>query len=244
MRIVCRTKRWAGLLAAACAAIGVALAGDAPALAAGWPHADPAQPLVQAQRLCAPNIVPINHRCRVIDFTRLGEFGGRDWYYAFYATHWADRHGRIDRGFPVFLYLQGPATLRLGLWINDAPGLAGRWALTPPSRPVIIADGEETYLGVTLKNVGEAPDQRLFRLRDIRWRTIKVLERSTKDQAMIDAATPEACSIADDGIYDWRALTVSLPLRNDLTGQPCGRLIAQLAVHGERTAMTEVRLQH
>ena len=99
---------------------------------AGWPNVSSAQPLVQAPTRCSPNIVPINHRCRVVDFAPLAVFDGRAWYYAFYATHWADRHGRRDRGFPVLLYLEPPATLRLGLWVNDAPGLDGRWAQTPP----------------------------------------------------------------------------------------------------------------
>jgi hypothetical protein len=236
MRIIGWARRTASIVLAA----GLALAAR-PAAAAGWPHAEPAQPLVQAQARCMPNIVPINHRCRVVDFVQLPTLEGRAWYYAFYATHWADRHGRIDRGFPVFLYLEPPATLRLGLWVNDAPGLADRWAVTPPPRPVLIRRDDDTYLGLTLHNVGETPDQRLFRLTGERWAQIKILDRSAQDQAMIDAATPRGCALAGDGLFDWAAFQVAWLLKTDLTGQPCGQLVAGLVVRGDRLALTEVK---
>jgi hypothetical protein len=240
MRITGWASRQAFALAAALCAV-LALAG--PALAR-WPNAESAQPLVQAPRVCSPNIVPINHRCRVLDFAPLAVLDGRAWYYAFYATHWADRHGRMDRGFPVLLYLEPPATLRLGLWVNDAPGLSGRWATTAPPRPVLIHQADATYLGITLRNVGAAPDQRLFRLNGERWAGIKILARSDEDQALIDAVTPRGCSIASDGLFDWTAFQVSWPLKTDLTGAPCGVLVAPLAVRGDHTVLTEVKLQH
>ncbi len=232
-------RRWASALAAGLSAMLVLAA---PALAK-WPNAESAQPLVQAPRVCAPNIVPINHRCRVIDFAPLGVLEGRTWYYAFYATHWADRHGRMDRGFPVLLYLEPPATLRLGLWVNDAPGLADHWAVTPPPRPILIRQGEDTFMGITLRNVGPAPDQRLFRLTGERWAGIKILNRSDEDQALIDGATPRGCSIAGDGLFDWTAFTVSWPMKGDLTGSPCGVLVAALAVKGDRAVLTDVKIE-
>ncbi|MDR3513975.1 MAG: hypothetical protein P4L73_20240 [Caulobacteraceae bacterium] len=240
MRITGLARRWAAL-AALVGALGVVLPAG-PALA-NWPHANPGQPLLQAPRVCMPNIVPINHRCRVVDFTPLAVLDGRPWYYAFYATHWADRHGRKDRGFPVLLYLEQPATLRLGLWVNDAPGLDGRWAATPPPRPVLIRREDEVYMGLTLHNVGETPDQRLFRLTGERWAQIKILRRSAGDQAMIDAATPRGCSVGGDGLFDWPAFQVALPLRTDLTGSPCGVLVASLAVRGDHTVLTEVKAE-
>jgi hypothetical protein len=238
MRITGLARRWAAALALF-AALGAVLAAG-PALA-NWPHAEPAQPLIQAPRICMPNIVPINHRCRVADFTPLATIDGRAWYYAFYATHWADRHGRMDRGFPVLLYLERPATLRLGLWVNDAPGLAGRWAWTPPARPVLIHQPDALFVGLTLRNVGPTPDQRLFRLAGERWAQIKILGRSVEDQAMIDAATPHGCSVAGDSLFDWTVFKVTLPLKTDLTGQPCGVLVAGLAVRGDHTVLTEVK---
>src|ERR1700722_20694528 len=99
MAIGGQVGRWAAAFA-----VMASLAGG-PAHA-GWPNALPAQPLVQAPRVCAPGIVPINRRCRVIDFAGLGAFENKDWYYAFYDTHWADRHGRQDRGFPVIFFLE------------------------------------------------------------------------------------------------------------------------------------------
>ncbi len=232
-------RRWAAALPAMLCA---ALAAVGPAQAR-WPNVESAQPLVQAPRVCSPNIVPINHRCRVVDFTPLAVLDGRAWYYAFYATHWADRHGRMDRGFPVLLYLEPPATLRLGLWVNDAPGLAGRWAWTAPARPILIRQADATFVGMTLRNVGAAPDQRLFRLNGERWAQINILRRSTEDQAMIDAATPRGCSIAADGLFDWTAFQVAWPLRADLTGASCGTLVAGLAVRGDRAGLTEVKAQ-
>lgn len=223
------------------AAVAAALAFATPA-SANWPHTVAAQPLWEMRKACAPNIVPINRRCRVIDFAPLGVIDGRTWFYAFYATHWADRHGRMDRGFPVFLYRQGPASVRLGLWVNDAPGLAGRWAWTPPERPVLIPRPDGIYMGLTLKNVGDAPDQRLFRQHGERWTQIRILERSDRDQATLDAATPRGCSVAGDGIFDWRAFTLTLPLRTDLAGRACGSLVAGLGVEGERASLVSVRL--
>ena len=236
MRMIGWARRWAGALL-----LCAALAGGGPAWAR-WPNAESAQPLVQAPRVCAPNIVPVDHRCKVIDFTPLAVLDGRAWYYAFYSTHWADRHGRMDRGFPVVLYLEPPATLRLGLWVNDAPGLAGRWARTPPARPVLIRQPDATYMGVTLHNVGAAPDQRLFRLNGERWTQIKILARSDEDNAKLDAATPRGCSFAGDSLFDWSGFQVSWPLKTDLTGSPCGVLVAGLAVRGDHTVLTEARV--
>jgi hypothetical protein len=235
---------WVGVWRGATALLGmiVALLTAGGEAWAGWPNAEPAQPLVQGPRRCAPNIVPINHRCRVVAFVPLGDLEGRAWYYAFYATHWADRHGRMDRGFPVFLYLEPPATLRLGLWVNDAPGLAGRWASTPPPPPVIIRQADATYLGLTLQNVGATPDQRLFRLKGERWAQINILRRSADDEAMIDAATPRGCSPAGDGLFDWTAFQITWPLRTDLGGAPCGVLSAALAVRGDHTVLTAARI--
>lgn len=233
-----RNSSWAKRLLWALA-LAASLAGG-PARA-GWPNATSAQPLVQARMRCSPNIVPINHRCRVIDFTPLAVLDGRSWYYAFYATHWADRHGRRDRGFPVLLYLEPPATLRLGLWVNDAPGLDGRWARTPPARPVLIQKGDDTYLGMTLQNVGATPDQRLFRLNGERWATIKVLIRTADDVALLDKVTPRGCSVAADGHYDWTAFNVTWPLQYDLGGKPCGSVMATFLVRGDRLVLTEAR---
>ena len=238
MRTIGWTRRWTAALAA-CAAFAAAPAWPSPS----WPHADPAQPLVQAPRVCMPNIVFINHRCRVVTFAPLGELEGRTWYYAFFTTHWADRHGRMDRGFPVFMYLERPTTLRLGLWVNDAPGLAGRWAQVAPPPPVLIRQPDATYLGLTLHNTGDGtPDQRLFRLAGIRWRQIKILRRSADDQAVIDAATPAGCSIGGDGLFDWTAFHVTWPLKTDLTDSPCGTLVAGLLVRGEKLALTDAHV--
>jgi hypothetical protein len=231
-------RRWAAALAV-CAGLAATPGWSAP----NWPHADPAQPLVQAPRICMPNIVPINHRCRVVVFQPLGELDGRPWYYAFFTTHWADRHGRMDRGFPIFMYLERPTTLRLGLWVNDAPGLAGRWAQLPPPPPVLIRQPEATYLGITLRNAGgSTPDQRLFRLAGIRWQQIKILRRSAEDQAVIDAATPHGCSIGGDSLFDWTTFQATWALKTDLTSSPCGALVAGLAVRGEHLALTEAHV--
>jgi hypothetical protein len=228
--------RWAALIA-----LAASLALGLPAWAK-WPGVESAQPLVQAPRVCAPNIVPLNRRCRVVDFQALGTLEGRDWYYAFYATHWADRHGRMDRGFPIFLYLEKPATLRLGLWVNDAPGLSGRWASKPPARPVLIHQPDTTLMGLTLQNVGATPDQRLFRLAGERWTQIYILRRSPEDITLIRSVTPRGCSIGGDGLFDWTAFQVTWPLRTDLAGASCGALVANLAVRGNRLALTEIKL--
>jgi hypothetical protein len=209
----------------------------------GWPGAESAQPLVQAPRVCSPNIVPINHRCRVLAFEPLGEFDGRAWYYAFYGTHWADRHGRQDRGFPVFLYLEAPATLRLGLWVNDAPGLAGRWATTPPSSPTVIRQGDDVYMGLTLHNVGRTPDQRLFQLHGERWRPIRILQRSEEDLDRIERAMPRGCSRGGEAFFDWDAFEVAWPLETELTGAPCGSMVAGFTVRGKVLALTDVRVE-
>ncbi len=224
-------------LAATLAACAALLA--QPAAASGWPNALPAQPLVQAERLCAPGVVPLSRRCHVADFTKLGETpDGRAWYYAFYATRWADRHGRMERGFPVLFYLQGAATLRLGLWINDEPGLAGRWATTPPPRPVMLLRPEGDFVGFTLKAIRGPDDQRLFRRDKLRWKEIDVLHRQDADQARLDAVTPHGCEAADDGVYDWAGFRLLLPLRESLSHAPCGFISADLAIRETRLSLT------
>jgi hypothetical protein len=205
--------------------------------AAAWPNADPAQPLIQAQRLCAPGVVPINRRCHVVDFAKIGTFDSRDWYYAFYATHWADRHGRLDRGFPVVFYLERPTTLRLSLWVDDAPGLAGHWAHTPPPRPVLVERPGATYLGFSLKNVQGPDDQRLFRLEGRHWRSVDVMRRSNADEALISQTAPSDCSPVDDGLYDWSAFKLRIALRKD-SGQSCGTLVADLKPHHSHLDLT------
>jgi len=210
------------------AAIFVVAASGAGSSAHAWPNVESAQPLVQAPRLCAAGIVFINRRCHVVDFAKIGEIDGHDWYYAFYNTHWADRHGRQNRGFPIIFYLQRPATLRLSLWVDDAPGLAGRWANTPPPRPVLIQRPDATYLGFSLKSVRGPDDQRLFRLDGKRWRKVDVLRRSDADQALIAQTAPSDCSPIDDGLYDWDAFQLRIALRSD-SGGPCGTLVADIA---------------
>jgi hypothetical protein len=222
-------------LAAICLLAASLVGSDA---AAGWPNAEPAQPLVQAPRICAAGVVPINRRCHVIDFARIGAFDHHVWYYAFYATHWADRHGKMDRGFPVVFYLQKPATLRLSLWIDDAPGLAGRWARKPPPRPVLIQRAEATYLGFSLKAVRGPDDQRLFRLDGRHWRPVNVLRRTDADRALIARATPAACSPVDDGLYDWTAFQLRMALRAE-GGGPCGTLVADVAPRHGRLNLTK-----
>jgi hypothetical protein len=209
---------------------------------AGWPAALSAQPLVQAPRVCAPNIVPLNRRCRVIDFAELGVVNDRAWYYAFYTTHWADRHGRHDRGFPVIFYLQKPATLRLSLWVDDAPGLAGRWALSPPARPILIERLDAAFLGFTLKAAEGPDDQRLFRLSGAHWRIIDILDRSPADQARLDAATPAGCAQGGDWRYDWTAFALRVPLKTDLGGGACGTILADLTTPRARLSLTTAHL--
>jgi hypothetical protein len=225
---------------AACAVL--AWGGAGVASAKGWPGVESAQPLVQGPRRCSPNIVPIDRKCTVLAFEPLGTFDGRAWYYAFYATHWADRHGHQNRGFPVFLYLEKPATLRLGLWINDAPGLNGRWAWTKPPPPVIFRQDDEVYLGLTLKNVRATPDQRLFRLTGIRWRQINPLFRSDADEELIDKTTPRGCSLAGDAFFNWATQQVTWPLSADLTGGSCGTLVASFTVKGDGLPLTAAKV--
>jgi hypothetical protein len=220
------------------AALALLAGGAGTAGAAAWPNADPAQPLVQAPRVCAAGVVRINRRCHVVDFAEVGTFSGRQWYYAFYATHWADRHGRQDRGFPVVFYLQRPATLRLSLWIDDAPGLAGRWARTPPPRPVLIQQPDATYLGFSLKAVRGPDDQRLFRLDGRHWKPLNVLRRSIADEALIRQAMPSDCSTVDDGLYDWSAFQLRIALRNS-SGASCGDLVADLKPHKGHLDLTK-----
>jgi hypothetical protein len=230
MRIAGRVRHWA----AGVAMLASLLAGTA---ADARPAALPAQPLVQAPRVCAPGIVPLNRRCHVVDFAPLGAFKSRRWYYAFYTTHWADRHGHHDRGFPVVFFLQQPATLRLSLWIDDAPGLAGRWALTAPARPVLIQKPDGVYLGFTLKAAEGPDDQRLFRLAGLHWRALDVLDRSRADQAKLDAATPAGCTQGADWRYDWTRFELRVPLKTDLGGD-CGTIVAGLAAHRLRLTLT------
>ena len=224
---------------AAAAALAASLARPAWAI---WPNALPAQPLAQAPRVCMPGIMPINHRCHVVDFAKLGEFDGHVWWSAFYWTHWADRHGRRDRGFPMVFYLQAPATLRLSLWIDDAPGLAGLWAKAPAARPVLIQRPEGTFLGFSLKAVSGPDDQRLFRLGEHqKWKGLDVDHRSPADQAAIDTATPAACHETGDWRYDWAAFELDSPLETE-TGAPCGTLVAPLEIHEGRIALGAAHL--
>ena len=206
--------------------------------AAGWPNAEPAQPLVQGARVCASGFLYINRRCHVMDFAKIGTLAGRDWYYAFYDTHWADRHGAQDRGFPVIFYVERPATLRLSLWVDDAPGLAGRWARTPPPRPVLIRREAETYLGFSLKNVRGPDEQRLFRLDGRHWRSVNVLRRSNADEALISQTTPADCAPVDDGLYDWTSFQLKIDLHKD-SGQPCGVLVAEMKPHHNHLDLTK-----
>jgi len=223
-------------------ALIIALAASgAASRAAAWPNAEPAQPLVQAQRLCASGVVPINRRCHVVDFSKIGNFEGRDWYYAFYATHWADRHGRLDRGFPVVFYLERPATVRLSLWVDDAPGLAGRWARTAPPPPVLVRRPGGIFLGFSLKAVRGPDDQRLFRLDGRHWRAMNVLRRSNADEALIGQTTPADCSPVDEGLYDWSAFQLRIALRKD-SGQSCGVLVADLKTHHNHLDLTKAVL--
>jgi hypothetical protein len=235
MTIARAVKRWAW--APACLAL-LALPGRAP----GWPNALPAQPLVQAPRVCASGIVPIDRRCHVIDFAPLGTFKGRDWFYAFYDTHWADRHGRQDRGFPLVFYLERPATLRLSLWVDDAPGLAGHWALTPPPRPTLIERAEATYLGFTLEGLHAADDQRLFRLSGIQWKAVQIMRPSLSDQGKLASAAPAGCVRTPAWRYDWTSFTLRAPLQRALGGADCGTIVAGLTIRRDRLALTSVRL--
>jgi hypothetical protein len=215
-----------------------------PALAA-WPNAIPAQPLVQAPRVCALGVTNLilNRRCKVEDFAKLGHYQGHDWYYAFYGVRWADRHGRIERAYPIFFYLQKPATLRLGLWINDEPGLAGRWARTPPPRPIVIKRPDGVYLGMTLKAVRGQDVQRLFRLKpDNHWTNISVLYRSDQDNAVLDAVIPKRCGGVDEGAYDWSSFRFNLALKDRGDGAPCGVVSAAIAIKKDRACLADAAL--
>jgi hypothetical protein len=212
-----------------------------PALArSDWPHTLPAQPLAQAPFRCAAGVTPLNHRCHVIDFAAIGRTSeGRPLYYAFYGTRWADRHGRLERGFPVIFYQEGPATLRLGLWINDEPGLTGRWAMTPPPRPTLLNRPDGDYLGFILKAVkGPADDERLFRRNKLHWKEVDILHRKDADQAKLDSVTPKSCEPADEGFYDWPHFRLVQALRDGLTHAPCGFVYAELEVRDMHLAVT------
>ena len=216
-----------------------------PALA-GWPEAVPAQPLVQAPRVCARGITNLilNRRCKVRDFARIGHFKDHDWYYAFYSVRWADRHGTIERAYPIFFYLQKPATLRLGLWINDEPGLAGKWARTPPVRPVVIDRPDGLYIGVTLHAVRGQDVQRLFRLKtDVHWATVSVLYRSDEDKAALDALTPKRCLAVNDGAYDWASFRFHVALKEKGSGEPCGVIAAGLAIRNDKAYLIDAALE-
>ena len=215
-----------GALKAGLAALALLAAAPAPASALGGVL--PGQPLVQAPRVCAAGVVAINRRCRVADFIAIGVIDHRAWYYAFYATHWADRHGRMDRGFPILFYLQRPATLRLGLWVNDAPGLSGKWATTPPPRPVLIRRPDATYLGMSLKAVRGPDDQRLFRLDKTHWRYVEILHLADAEQAKVDAAIPTTCQATNDALYDWTTLQLRTPLIDRASGKPCGAVLSEV----------------
>jgi hypothetical protein len=204
-----------------------------PALAAYSPER-PAQPLAQGPVHCALGIAPLNRRCHVIEFAKLGAIQGRDWYYAFYSTRWADRHGSQVRGFPIVFYRQHPATLRLGLWINDAPGLAGVWGRTPPPRPTVIRLEHGDYLGFTLKAVKGQDEQRLFRLEKLHWGYLSILYRTDEEQALIDAATPKDCKAQDEGVFDWPSFTLRTTLKSNHGDTPCGVVVSTLQVRGAR----------
>ena len=77
MRVSGWKRMWAAILATTTVLIGGS------ALAAGWPYALSGQPLVQAPRVCASGVAPLNRRCKVIDFAKLGVVDHKAWYYAF-----------------------------------------------------------------------------------------------------------------------------------------------------------------
>jgi hypothetical protein len=220
-----------------------ALAGPA---FAGWPNVGPAQPLVQAPRVCALGVtnLMLNRRCRVEDFAKIGHFQGHDWYYAFYGLRWADRHGTIERAYPIFFYLQKPATLRLSLWIHDEPGLAGKWATHPPARPIVIERPGGVYLGVTLKAVRGQDDQRLFLLKpDNHWTTISVLYRSDRDNRVLDAIIPKRCEAVDEGAYDWSSFRFNLALKDKLSGAACGVVSTSLSIEKDKAYLVDALLE-
>ncbi len=234
-------RSWRAGLALAMLVCGLAR----PALA-GWPNAVPAQPLVQAHRVCALGITSLilNRRCRVEDFVKLGHYEGHDWYYAFYSVRWADRHGTIERAYPVIFYLQKPATLRLGLWINDEPGLAGKWATTPPARPIVTVRPDGVYMGMTLKAVRGQDDQRLFRLKpDLHWATISVLYRSDEDNQVLNATIPKRCIAVDEGAYDWTTFRFNLSLREKGGGDACGVVSTALTIKKDKAYLADAVLE-
>jgi len=215
--------------------------------ASAWsPNVVPAQPLVQAPRLCALGITNLilNRRCRVEDFGKIGHYQGHDWYYAFYGVRWADRHGRIERAYPIIFYLQKPATLRLGLWINDEPGLAGRFAIHPPPRPIVTERPDGVYLGVTLKAVRGQDDQRLFRLKpDNHWTTISVLYRSDRDNRVLDAIIPKHCEAVNEGAYNWASFRFYLPLKDRDGGASCGVVSTSISIEKDRVYLVGAELE-
>jgi len=226
-------------------ALALLVCGLAGRAVAGWPDATPAQPLVQAPRVCALGITNLilNRRCKVEDFAKIGHFQGHDWYYAFYGVRWADRHGTIERAYPIYFYLQKPATLRLGLWINDEPGLAGKWAMTPPARPIVIERPDGIYLGATLHAVRGQDVQRLFRLKpDNHWTNIGVLYRSVEDRLLLDAVTPKRCMPVDDGAYDWTSFRFNMALKERSSGDPCGMVSTALLIKKDRAYLVDAVL--
>jgi len=228
-------------------ALSVLVGASAPPALAGWSplHVNPAQPLVQAPRLCSLGITTLilNRRCKVEDFAKLGHYEGHDWYYAFYGVRWADRHGTIERAYPIFFYLQKPATLRLGLWIGDEPGLAGAWARSPPARPIVLERPDGVYLGMTLHAVKGQDVQRLFRLKaDDHWTNISVLYRSDADNAVLDAVTPKRCTPVDDGAYDWTSFRFNLALKEKGDGGPCGLVSTAITIRKDRAYLVDAIL--
>jgi hypothetical protein len=233
------------MMALALAICSLACSVANPALAM-WPKAVPAQPLAQAPRVCALGITNLilNRRCKVRDFAKIGHFQGHDWYYAFYSVRWADRHGTIERAYPIFFYLQQPATLRLGLWIHDEPGLAGQWARTPPVRPVIVERPDGLYMGVTLHAVRGQDVQRLFRMKDdMHWASVSVLYRSDEDNAVLDAATPKRCERVGDGAYDWASFRFHVALKKSSDGAPCGTLTTGLAIKKDKAYLIDAVIE-
>ena len=213
---------------------------------AGWPEALPAQPLVQAPRVCALGITNLilNRRCKVVDFAKIGHYQGHDWYYAFYGVRWADRHGTIERAYPIFFYLQKPATLRLGFWIHDEPGLAGKWATIPPVRPIVVERPDGVYLGVTLHAVRGQDVQRLFHLKpDNHWTGVSVLYRSVEDRLLLDAAIPKRCMQVDEGAYDWASFRFRVALKERSDGTTCGAVSTALSIRKDKAFLIDPVLE-
>jgi hypothetical protein len=97
------------------------------------------------------------------------------------------------------------------------------------------------YLGFTLKAVEGPDDQRLFRLSGTHWRIIDILDRSSDDQARLDAMTPAGCTQANNWGYDWTAFELRVPLKADLGGT-CGTIVAGLAAGRARVSLTSAHL--